>query len=269
MATVRKEEVIKMNRTAALLVRAMLLLSACSTIDTSQTEKKMSAQDPTAIQINQPLHFSAPDGSDVVIQAGRYQVQQAPNSQLQLVSGTAAPPILISAQAARSTSDVRNPVALGTLFESEVYHLVLLLPGNNALEAHGTVSGVVSRGGFAAQSGIVFLRDRKLVLQPTQPQPLPDLVPTCLRIEEINLGVSYLYFLHGGVVNQGAAAAGPSQARYGTSTVPVPGLQPGQFQALVFSFGIQSPPSSSEQVDVANQVVESNEQNNSGQQWCH
>jgi hypothetical protein len=257
--------VIKMNRITELLVSAMLVLSACSTVGTTEADRKTSAKDPSKIELNQPVHFSTADGNDVVVQAGTYQVQQAPNSQLQLVSSTAAPPILISAQATRSTSDVPKPVALGLLFESEVYHLILLLPGNNALEAHGSVSGVQSRGLLDAR---VFIKANKLVLQPTEPQPRPDLVPTCLRVEEINLGVSYLYFLHGGVLNQGAAAAAPSQARYASSTVPVQGLQPGQFQAVVFSFGIQSPPSSSLQVDSANQVPESNEQNNSGQQRC-
>ena len=256
-----------MNGIARVLVSAMLLLSACSTVETSpQAPKKATAHDPTQIQIDQPLHFADPEGSDAVVQPGTYRVEQGSDSQLRLVSTAAAPPILINAQATSSASDVPKPVALGTLFESEVYHLVLLLPGNRALEAHGSTSGVASRGGF--DRAMVFMNANKLVLQQTPPQPRPDLVPTCLRIEQINLGVSQLYFLHGGVVNQGAAAAGPSQARYATSTVPVQGLQSGQFQALVFSFGLVSPPSSSVQVDVANQVAESNEQNNSGQQWC-
>ena len=256
---------IKMNRIAELLVSAMLVLSACSTVGTTEADRKTSAKDPSKIELNQPVHFSTADGNDVLVQAGTYEVKQHSGSQLRLVPATGTAPILISAQATRSTSDPPKPVALGMLFESEVYHLILLLPGNNALEAHGSVSGVQSRGILDAR---VFMKANKLVLQPTEPQPRPDLVPTCLRVEEINLGVSYLYFLHGGVLNQGAAAAGPSQARYASSTVPVQGLQPGQFQAVVFLFGIQSPPSSSLQVDSANQVAESNEQNNSGQQRC-
>jgi hypothetical protein len=256
-----------MNLMANLLAGLLLLVSACSAIDASHPDKKPSALDPTEIQITEPLHFSAPDGSDVAVQAGTYKVEQASDSQLRLVSTANAPPVMLSAHATRSTSDVPSPVALGTLFESEVYHLILLLPGNNALEAHGSVSGVQSRGIFDAQHGLVYMNASKLALPPRQ--PLPDLVPTCIRVEQINLGVAQLYFLHGGVSNQGNAAAGSSQARYATATTPVPGLQPGQFQAIVFPFGIQSPPSSSVQVDIANQVVESNEQNNSGQQSCY
>ena len=257
-----------MKRIARVLVSAMLVLSACSTAGTPPGKNQTSAKDPSQIQLNQAVHCSAPDGSAVVVQPGTYRVEPAGDSQLQLVSSTGAAPILLIAHAMPSTADVPKPVALGTLFESEVYHLVLLSPGHSALETHGSASGVASRGGFTAQQAIL-LKANKFVLQPSQPQPLPDLVPTCLRVEQINLGLSYLYFVHGGVVNQGPAAAGASQARYATSTVPVSGLQPGQFLAVVFGFGLVSPPSASLQVDVANQVAESNEQNNNGQQWCN
>jgi len=263
----RKGKVPKMNGIARVLVSAMLLLSACSTAGTPPGKNQTSAKDPSQIQLNQAVNFFAPDGSAVVVQPGAYRVESAGDSQLRLVSSTGDAPILLGAHATPPTADVPEPVALGTLFESEVYHLVLLSPGNNALETHGSVSGVTSRGGFTAQQAIL-LKANKFVLQPTQPQPLPDLVPTCLRVEQINLGLTSLFFVHSGVVNQGPAAAGASQAKYASVTVPVSGLQPGQFLAVVFGFGLTSPPSASMQVDAANQVAESNEQNNSGQQWC-
>lgn len=251
--------------TCALSVASLMFAGACSTPSSSQQAKAV-AHEPTQVQIDQTLHFSSPDGTDVTVQPGKYRVEQASDSRLRLVSKADAPPIILSAHATSSSSDVPSPVALGTLFESEVYHLILLMPGNHALESHGTVSGVQSRGGF--DKNIVFMRANKLVLQPAQPQPRPDLVPTCWRVEQINLVFQQLYFVHAGVSNQGAVAAGQSQATYGAVTTPVPGLQPGQFQPLVFSFGVQSPPSSSVQVDSASQVVESNEQNNVTQQRC-
>jgi len=261
-------EGVKMSRTGMLLLSAMLVLSACSTVSMPPAKNQTSAKDPSQIQLNQAVHFFAPDGSAVVVQPGTYRVETAGDSQLQLVSNTGTAPILLSAHAVPSTADVPEPVALGTLFESEIYHVVVLSPGNQALETHGSASGVTSRGGFTANQAML-LKANKLVVQPAQPQPLPDLVPTCLRVEQINLGLSSLFFVHGGVVNQGPAAAGASQARYATVTVPMSGLQPGQFLAVVFGFGLVSPPSAAVQVDVANQVAESNEQNNSGQQWCN
>lgn len=245
------------------LVSAMLLL-ACSTPDTPQAEKH-TAQDPTQIEIKQSLHFSAHNGENVLVQPGTYRVQQVSDSELRLVSSTAASPILVAAYATHSDSDVPKPVAMGTLFESEAYYLVLLLPNHRALETYGSVSGVQSRGGFGALKGTVFLNAGKLQVQPPPPQPLPDLVPMCGRVFCFGglLGGTTCTVTTG-VLNQGNAAAGPSQAKNGANTQSVPALQPGQLQGLVFSGYYGSPPSTV-QVDSANQVVESNEQNNTGQ----
>lgn len=257
-----------MNRriTGILFVVSVMLASACGTVETpQQAHQKASTQDPSQIHVNRPLHFTDPDGNDVVVQPGMYRVEQAADSQLRLISTASSQPMLLSAQAAPSTSDVPKPVALGTLHESEIYHLILLLPGNNALQTYGSVSGVQSRGGFGALKGTAFLNVEKLQLQPPPPQPLPDLVPTCGRVFCFGglLGGTTCTLMTG-VVNQGTAAAGPSQAKNGAKTQSVPALQPGQLQGLVYS-GYSGPPPSTVQVDVANQVIESNEQNNSGQ----
>lgn len=251
--------------TDCLPLLAAVLLSACSTINTSQADKNTSIQDTTRVEIAQSLHFPGPDGSDVVVQQGTYQVQQASESELRLIPSAAAQPILLSAQTTRSTADVSKPVALGALYESEAFHLILLLPGNTALETYGSVSGVQSRGGFGALKGSVFLNTQKLQVQPPPPQPLPDLVPTCGRVfcfGAITGGTTCT--LMTGVVNQGTAAAGPSQATNGAKTQSVPALQPGQLHGLVFGT-YYGPPPSTIQADAANQVVESNEQNNTGQ----
>jgi len=245
---------------------SIMLLSACSMVETSpQVQKNAPAQDPSQIQISQAIHFSDPDGSDVLVQGGTYRVEQAADSHLRLVPPAAAAPILIDAQATASTSDVPKPFALGTLHEAEIYHLVLLLPGNKALETYGSVSGVQSRGGFGALKGTAFLNVEKLQIQPPPPQPLPDLVPTCGRVFCFGGRLSGTSCtLMTGIVNQGTAAAGPSQAKNGANTQVVPALQPGQLQGLVFG-AYYGPPPSTVQADAANQVVESNEQNNSVQ----
>lgn len=247
-----------------LLMTSAMLLSACSTSDTPQAEKNVS-QDPTQIEIKQSLHFSAHNGDDVLVQPGTYRVQQVSDSELRLVSSTAASPILVAAYVTHSDSDVPKPVAMGTLFESEAYYLVLLLPDHRAFETYGSISGVQSRGGFGALKGSVFLNAGKLQLQPPPPQPLPDLVPTCGKVFCFGgpLGGTTCTVMTG-VLNQGTAAAGPSQAKNGANTQSVPALQPGQLQGLVFS-GYYGYPPSTVQADSANQVVESNEQNNSGQ----
>lgn len=257
-----------MMRIAGLLVSA-ILLSACSTADTSQhAQGKVSAQDPTHIQLKQPLHFAAPDGNDVVVQTGTYRVEQAADAQLRLNSTAGAPPILISAEAMPETPEVPVSIALGKLFEPDAYNLMLLLPGRTGLQAYGSTSGVLSRG-FGIKERIQLI-DKRLVLQDVPPQPRPDLVPTCLWYSEQVVAPNFLtfYFVNSGVKNQGTIAAGASHARYSNSTVTVPTLQPGQVHTLVFPFTNVSPPSSSVYVDSASEVVESNEQNNSGQQRC-
>jgi CARDB len=257
-----------MNRriTGMVFVVTVTLASACSTVETpQQAHQKASTQDPSRIQVNQPLHFTDPDGNAVVVQPGTYRVEQAADSQLRLISTASSAPIVLSAHAVPSTADVPNPVALGTLHESEIYHLVLLLAGHNALETYGSVSGVQSRGGFGALKGSAFLNAAKLQVQPPPPQPLPDLVPTCGRVFCFGgLFGGTTCTVMTGVLNQGTAAAGPSQAKNGANTQAVTALQPGQLQGLVFGAYSGAPPQTV-QADAANQVNESNEQNNTGQ----
>lgn len=253
---------------AGLLVSAMLL-TACSTADTSDhVKEKPSTQDPAQIQLKQPLHFTTPEGSDAIVQTGAYRVEQAAGAQLRLNSTAGAPPVLISAEAMPETPEVPVPIALGKLFEPDAYNLILLLPGGTGLQSYGSTSGVVSRGFGGIKERIQFV-EKGLVLQ-DPPQPRPDLVPTCFWFSQQVVAPNFLtlYFVNSGVKNQGTVAAGASQARYASSTLSVPILQPGQVHTLVFLFTNVSPPSASVQVDSANQVVESNEQNNSGQQRC-
>jgi CARDB len=250
------------------LVATMLALTACSTTETPQAHGKTPTQDATHIQLKQPLHFATPDGSDVVVQTGTYRVEKAGDAQLRLNSTVGAPPILISAEAMPETPEVPVPIVLGKVFEPDAYNLMLLLPSRTGLQAYGSTSGVLSRG-FTIKDRIQVV-DKRLVQQDVPPQPKPDLVPTCLWYSEQVVAPNFLtfYFVNSGVKNQGTVVAGASQARYANSTLSVPVLQPGQVHTLVFSFTNVSPPSSSVYVDSASQVVESNEQNNSGQQRC-
>jgi hypothetical protein len=253
---------------AGLLVSAMLL-TACSTDNTAgHVKEKPAAQDPAQIQLKQALHFATPDGSDVIVQTGAYRVEQAGDAQLRLHSTARELPILISAEAMPDIPRVPVPIALGKFFEPDAYNLILLLPGGTGLQSYGSTSGVLSRG-FTIMERIQMI-DKRLMLQDVPPQPRPDLVPTCLWYSQQVVAPNFLtlYFVNSGVKNQGTVASGASQARYASSTLPVPILQPGQVHTLVFSFTNISPPSSSVNVDSANQVVESNEQNNAGQQRC-
>lgn len=256
----------RMMRIAGLLVSVMLM-SACSTADTSEhVKEKPATQDPAQIQLKQVLHFAAPDGTDIAVQPGIYRVEQAADARLRLNSKAGGQAIVINAETMSETPQVPVPIALGKLFEPDAYNLILLLPGGTGLQSYASTSGVVSRGFGTIKERIQFV-EKGLVLQ-DPPQPRPDLVPTCFWFSQQVVAPNFLtlYFVNSGVKNQGTVAAGASQARYASSTLSVPILQPGQVHTLVFLFTNVSPPSASVQVDSANQVVESNEQNNSGQQ---
>lgn len=246
----------------------VMFLSACSTIETPQhaQEGDASAQDPTRIQFTQPLHFSAPEGSDVVVQAGTYRVEQATGSQIRLVPSGDGLPILLSAKAVSSGIDVAAPIALALPFEPDAYDLVLLVPGGQVLETRGSVSGVLPRG--------VSSRLRAILVPPlafeVQQPPGPDLwVRSIFRGSCPEPG--NVVFT---VINSGTETAGPSTARVnkggGPATVQISALAPGQSQGYfvydscsAFAGGGDRTCSVTVHVDVMNAVPESNEINNS------
>jgi hypothetical protein len=250
-----------------------LVLSACSTVETPQpAQGAASAQDPTAIQINQPLHFSAPDGSDVVVGTGTYRLEQRSGSQLWLIPTGDSPRTLVGAEAMPTDLDVAAPIALAIRSEQQpdAYHLVLLLPGGTALDAIGSVSGVQSRGVRDVLKDIMV---RPTVFEVPQP-PGPDLWPRSIYRPCPEPG--NVFFV---VTNSGTETAAPSTTRvemkYSSATVRTNALAPGQSQAHsvydscnAFGGGGQKTCYVSVRVDVQNEVAESNEINNSQSTVC-
>jgi len=246
-------------------------LSACSTVETPRQAQGMaSAQDPTRIQINQPLHFSAPDGSDVMVQAGTYRVEQATGSQIRLIPTENAPPTLLGANAVPSDLDVAAPIALAMPSEPEAYDLVLLVPGGPALEAHGSVSGVLPRG---VPNRLIAIMMPPLALEVPQP-PGPDLwVRSLFRPCPYPGNVFFV------VINSGTEAAGPSTTHVskggGLAIVPTNALAPGQSQGYSVYDSCSAQGGGGDitcfvtvRVDVQNAVAESNEINNTRMTQC-
>lgn len=100
------------------------------------------------VTAEQAIHFLAPDGSDVVLQAGTYEVTAAENW-LQLIpsGGDRKDAILLDAEARENEEEVSTPHALMSPGEDDDWqHVVLLLPGRRSLEALGTLSGIRPRG---------------------------------------------------------------------------------------------------------------------------
>lgn len=105
------------------------------------------APDSLAISIEQPSHFTAPDGTDVLVAAGTYRVEQSAEAYLRLVAATPQPGLEIQATATRHEVTVASPLALAIAEEGQAdeIHLVLLLPDGQGLDATGSFSGTRSR----------------------------------------------------------------------------------------------------------------------------
>ena len=109
-----------------------------------------SVLDPlTSITIDQPVHFLAPDGSNVLIQPGEYSVEQA-EEWIRLIPGERRDALLIEAQQSIHELPLDYPLAMAfpgdVEKESDHEYVMLLLPAGQSLESTGTHSGIRPRG---------------------------------------------------------------------------------------------------------------------------
>lgn len=102
---------------------------------------------PPSIELPNPAHFTASDGSDVVIAAGAYHVARGKESTLTLTGLTAQPSIEIQAGSTTYGGVLDAPVVLliAEDGEGDEIHVVLLSPDGNDLDAIGSLSGTRSR----------------------------------------------------------------------------------------------------------------------------
>ncbi len=105
------------------------------------------APDSLAISIEQPGHFTAPDGTDVLVASGTYRVEQSAATQLRLITDPGQPAIEIQATAMMHEETVASSLALIITEEGQTdeIHLVLLRPDGQGLDATGSLSGTRSR----------------------------------------------------------------------------------------------------------------------------
>lgn len=106
----------------------------------------------TRVMLEQPVHFLAPDGSDLVIKPGTYSVEPA-EEWIRLMAGQERHDAqLIEARASSHTLELEHTLAMSLPGESEeeadLHHILVLLPGGKSLEATGTYSGIRPRGFF-------------------------------------------------------------------------------------------------------------------------
>jgi hypothetical protein len=115
-------------------------------------QSQAALSDPlTTIELDTPVHFLAPDGSDLVVEAGTYAIEPA-KEWIRLMSGERHDALLIEAKQGSHELDIEDPLALsipGTAGgQADNHYVMLLLPGGQSLEATGTYSGIRPRGLF-------------------------------------------------------------------------------------------------------------------------
>lgn len=99
------------------------------------------------VTLDRAIHFTAPDGTDVVAEAGTYSVQPTGISSLRLFPQTEQPAIEIQTETTIHEETISAPTALLIAEEGQEdeMHLVLLLPDGQGLDTVGTFSGTRSR----------------------------------------------------------------------------------------------------------------------------
>ncbi|MDH4194826.1 MAG: hypothetical protein OEV70_11830, partial [Nitrospirota bacterium] len=100
----------------------------------------------STLSLQQSAHFVESDGSDVLVEAGTYEVETLVGSRLKLNTpgGTT---LFLDAQATTHSEEIEAPLAVTVVGEDpDVVHIVLVLPNGQALDAPGSLSGTRSRG---------------------------------------------------------------------------------------------------------------------------
>lgn len=98
------------------------------------------------VLLDRPVHFTTPQATNTVVQAGTYRVQTGAPSQMKLVALKNSTATLVDALSITHETDIAEPIALYVRDDQKFPHVVLLLPGGQGLEAIGSYDGSRARG---------------------------------------------------------------------------------------------------------------------------
>lgn len=129
----------------------MFVIVGCFAVSTG-----FSAQEqPTAprIHLEQHAYFGAPDGSALTVPPGNYTVEETSESGLRLSEQGGGPALILGAASLRHEESILDSAAALIQTDEDTLHLVLLHPDGNALDAVGSLTGVLSRAPISAGPG--------------------------------------------------------------------------------------------------------------------
>ncbi len=105
------------------------------------------SSDPMSFQLNRPVHFLSPEGTNILLRTGTYSVASYDQG-LQLTPATGNA-FLIGAAPSTHEEEVESPIVVSLEGQegefSDMHMVMLLLPGGQSWEAAGSYSGVRER----------------------------------------------------------------------------------------------------------------------------
>ena len=118
------------------------LLYACSGTQVADTAQA----GPPTVEIDKEVHFLTPEGEDVVVQPGAYEVR-AEKEGVRLVADESdeSGSLLIEATSITHEEKANAPTALSYSEQEDEHIVMLLLPNGKGLEAQGSYSGIQKR----------------------------------------------------------------------------------------------------------------------------
>ncbi len=124
----------------SLLVASVGLLTVpgCTTVSPDMIE-------PTSVELTEAVHFTGHDGSDIIVEPGRYRLGKADDA-LRVTSEDDGGEILLRAEVATYEDTLTEPAAQLDSEGEDARWIVLFLPDGTSLEAAGSRSGIRSRG---------------------------------------------------------------------------------------------------------------------------
>lgn len=106
----------------------------------------LQAEELDTVLLDQAVHFTTPEATDIVAHKGTYRVVENGLDKLKLTSEKEKKALLVSALATTHQEEIATPIALYVRDDEKFPHIVLLLPDGNGLEAVGSYDVTRSRG---------------------------------------------------------------------------------------------------------------------------
>lgn len=112
----------------------------------SETVDLLRAETANTISFREKVAFIGPSGEEIIPSIGTYKVEPLGPSALRLIPFGKEEAFVIKAQSRKHDEDIGTPIALMAIDDKELFHVVLLLPEQQGLEA----IGFSTRGRFRA-----------------------------------------------------------------------------------------------------------------------